>query len=191
MTTDELAIWQLAETARFLEHVARDRLSALYELAAYAGLRRAKLCGLRWADIDQDGAGLAVRQTIVEVTRSQVTSAQIRCPVCGEEHVGRLIKRPKSRARRRWVPLARPAQDALSRHRRTQDQEREFLGEGYSEDDLVFCNHMGLPLRPGGVTAAFEMHVAACALPAIRLHDTRHGTCSLLLPAVCPSRSCK
>ena len=55
---DELTIWQPEETARFLEHLKGDRLSALYELAAYAGLRRAELCGLRWSDIDDDGAGL-------------------------------------------------------------------------------------------------------------------------------------
>ncbi|MBL7260655.1 Arm DNA-binding domain-containing protein [Actinoplanes sp. LDG1-01] len=64
---DEPEVWQPEETARFLEHVFDDRLSALYELAAYAGLRRAELCGLRWSDIDANGAGLRVRQTIVSV----------------------------------------------------------------------------------------------------------------------------
>jgi hypothetical protein len=61
-------IWEPEETARFLEHVAEDRLAALYELAAYAGLRRAELCGLRWADLDDDLAGLAIRQTLIEVS---------------------------------------------------------------------------------------------------------------------------
>jgi len=81
--------------------VFEDRLSALYELAAYAGLRRAELCGMRWSDIDTNGAGLRVRQTIVSVTRTQVTPEQARCPVCGEIHVGRLFKAPKSRKGRR------------------------------------------------------------------------------------------
>src|SRR5919112_1714170 len=106
---DEPAMWEMEDTARFLEHVMEDRLSALYELAAYAGLRRAELCGLRWSDLDADGAGLTVRQTIVSVTRAQVTPAQARCPICGAVHVGRLLKPPKSRAGRRWVPLAAPA----------------------------------------------------------------------------------
>lgn len=35
----------------------------LYDLAAYSGLRRAELCGLRWSDIDPDGAGIQIRQT--------------------------------------------------------------------------------------------------------------------------------
>jgi integrase len=63
----DVTVWQPQETARFLEHVAGDRLAALYELAAYSGLRRAELCGLRWSDIDSDGAGLNVRQSLVDL----------------------------------------------------------------------------------------------------------------------------
>jgi integrase len=58
--------------------------------------------------------------------------------------------------------------------------------EAYHDHDLVFSGPDGLPLRPGGVTAAFEAHAAACGLPSIRLHDTRHGACSLLLAGSVP-----
>ena len=183
---DEPTVWQPEETARFLEHVFEDRLSALYELAAYAGLRRAELCGLRWSDIDDADAGLRVRQTIVSVTRKQVTPEQAACPVCAEIHVGRLFKAPKSRKGRRWVPLAAPAQDALARHRETQRGEREFFGIDYQDHGLVFCRYDGLPLRPDRVTVEFERHVAACGLPVVRLHDTRHGACSLMLAGGVP-----
>jgi integrase len=182
----DLVVWQMEETARFLEHVADDRLAALYELAAYAGLRRAELCGLRWSDIDEDGAGLTVRQTIVEVSRRQVTRQQAACPVCGEEHVGRLFKRPKSKKGRRWVPLSGPARDALERHRKAQQEERDYLGDDYRDHGLVFCDYAGLPLRPGSVTMAFKGHAEACGLPVIRLHDARHGACSLMLAGGVP-----
>ncbi|WP_106327595.1 tyrosine-type recombinase/integrase [Actinoplanes italicus] len=183
---DEGTVWEPEETARFLEHVYDDRLSALYELAAYAGLRRAELCGLRWLDIDTDSAGLRVRQTIVSVTRKQVTPEQAACPVCEEEHVGRLFKAPKSRKGRRWVPLAAPAQDALTRHRDRQRDEREFFGIDYQDHGLVFCREDGAPLRPDRVTVEFERHVRACGLPVVRLHDTRHGACSLMLAGGVP-----
>jgi integrase len=183
---DEPEVWQPEETARFLEHVFEERLSALYELAAYAGLRRAELCGLRWSDIDANGAGLRVRQTIVSVTRKQVSPEQAACPVCGEVHVGRLFKAPKSRKGRRWVPLAAPAQHALARHGAAQQEEREFLAIDYQDHDLVFCRPDGLPLRPDRVTVEFEKHVSACGLPVVRLHDTRHGACSLMLAGGVP-----
>ncbi|WP_239080651.1 tyrosine-type recombinase/integrase [Paractinoplanes brasiliensis] len=183
---DEPEVWQPEETAQFLEHVFDDRLSALYELAAYAGLRRAELCGLRWSDLDADGAGLRVRQTIVSVTRTQVTLEQAKCPVCGEVHVGRLFKAPKSRKGRRWVPLAKPAQDAFARHREAQQEEREFYGIDYRDHGLVFCRPDGIPLRPDRVTVEFEQHVAPCGLPPCPLHDTRHGACSLMLAGGVP-----
>ena len=50
----------------------------------------------------------------------------------------------------------------------------------------MFCDPTGLPLRPGSVTLAFEARIRACDLPAIRLHDTRHGACSLLLAGGVP-----
>jgi integrase len=127
-----------------------------------------------------------VRQTIVEITRAQASAAERACPVCGVEHVGRLFKAPKSRAGRRWVPLATPAQKALARHRTEQQEEREFFGDDYSDHDLIFCEADGSPLRPGSVTVAFEAHVRACAIKVIRLHDTRHGACSLLLAGGVP-----
>jgi hypothetical protein len=51
----------------------------------------------------------------------------------------------------------------------------------HDEHDLVFCRPDGTSLRPDRVTAEFERHVRACDLPVIRLHDTRHGACSLML----------
>ena len=182
----EMTIWEPAQTAVFLKHVKDDRLAALYELAAYAGMRRAELCGLRWLDLDEKRIGLNVRQTVVEVTRQQLSPEQKLCPVCGAEHVGRLIKRPKSRAGRRWIPLAGPARDALAAHEKAQKAERKDFGDDYSDHDLVFCEADGTPLRPGSVTLAFEGHVKACGLPVIRLHDTRHGACSLLLAGGVP-----
>ncbi|MGF1654840.1 MAG: tyrosine-type recombinase/integrase [Actinomycetales bacterium] len=182
----ELAIWEPEQTARFLAHVTGDRLSALYELAAYAGLRRAELCGLRWSDVDPDELGITVRQTVVEVARSQVTEAQQACPVCAGVHVGRLIKPPKSARGRRWVPLAGPARAALAAHQLAQAEERADFGADYADHGLVFCTIDGAPLRPGSVTKAFEAHVTACGLPPIRLHDARHGACSLLLAGGVP-----
>ena len=61
------------------------------------------------------------------------------CPICGEEHVSRLFKRPR-----------------------------------------------GLAAETGAGHGRVEAHVKACGLPVIRLHDTRHGACSLLLAGGVP-----
>ncbi|GID46397.1 hypothetical protein Aca07nite_36720 [Actinoplanes capillaceus] len=84
------------------------------------------------------------------------------------------------------MPLAAPAQDALARHREIQREERDFFGIDYQDHGLVFCRPDGLPLRPDRVTVEFEKHVTACGLPMVRLHDTRHGACSLMLAGGVP-----
>ena len=181
-----LRIWEPDQTAQFLEHVAGDRLSALYELAAYAGLRRAELCGLRWSDLDGDGTGLTVRQSVVEAASKDIAPADRVCASCGRQHTSLLVKQPKSRAGHRWVPLVGAARDALAVRRRAVEVEREACGSLYRDHDLVFGQVNGDPVRPSGVTSEFEAHVKACGLPPIRLHDTRHGACSLLLAGGVP-----
>jgi integrase len=119
-------VWRPEETARFLEHEFQDRLSALYELAAYAGLRRAELCS----------------------------------PCQG---------------RVRWHGTAGRSGRSASP-----------FGIGYRDHGLVLCRPDGLQLRPDRVTVEFEKHLAACGLPAVRLHGTRHGACSLMLAGGVP-----
>ena len=183
---EEFTIWEPDETARFLEHVAGDRLAALYEVAAYCGLRRGELCGLRWSDIDDDGAGLRVRQTVVTLTSGQARPGDLVCPTCGREHAGRLFKGPKSKAGRRWLPLASLARQALARHRERQAEERESFGSDYLDHDLVFPRVDGDPLRPDQVSRDFDAYATACGLPTITLHDLRHGACSLMLSGGVP-----
>jgi integrase len=61
-----------------------------------------------------------------------------------------------------------------------------MFGSDYHEHDLVFCYVDGDPLRPDLVSREFDAHASACGLPAIRLHDMRHGACSLMLPGGVP-----
>ncbi|MFN0280625.1 MAG: tyrosine-type recombinase/integrase, partial [Kineosporiaceae bacterium] len=177
--------WEPVQTAAFLEFITGTdgRLAALFEVAAYTGLRRGELCGLRWSDLDADGRGLRVRHNLVEVARDRIPAEQRRCTLCGDEHVGRVLKGPKSRAGRRWVPLAVPAQTALRGQRERQAVDRR---RPYRDHDLVFAAPDGDPLRPNAVSAEFSQLVRACGLPQIRLHDLRHSACSLLLAGGVP-----
>jgi integrase len=137
--------------------------------------------------LDDDGAGITIRQTCVELTRNQAWRPEdLLCRTCGKVHVGRILKTPKTKRSWRWAPLPVPAQSALAAHRKAQESEREMFGEDYDDHDLIFCLPDGVPLRPKTVTEAFGEHAAACELPLIRLHDMRHGACSLLLAGGVP-----
>jgi integrase len=63
----EMKAWTAAEVQAFLRYVEGDRLQACYLLALTTGMRRGELLGLRWSDVDLDGARLSIRQTLVSV----------------------------------------------------------------------------------------------------------------------------
>jgi integrase len=48
----EMKVWDAKQLARFMGATDGDRLFALWRLAAYTGMRRSELLGLRWEDIE-------------------------------------------------------------------------------------------------------------------------------------------
>jgi integrase len=74
--------WSARELGRFLEHVRRDRLFALWRLAATTGMRRGELAGLTWRCLDLDGARLSVEQQLIP-TRGGVSFARRSRPARG------------------------------------------------------------------------------------------------------------
>ena len=176
----ETSWWQPEQVDAFLKFTRGQRLLAMFEVAAFGGLRRGELCGLRWPDVDLDGGHLVVRNSLSGLAGTHP------CPFCGGEHTGRRFKDPKTDASARWVPLVDLTVSALLAHRASQEWERQRFGEAYTDHALVFASPDGSPLRPDTVTKTFETLAQAAGLPRIRLHDMRHGACSLLIAAGVP-----
>ena len=106
----EVTVWQPAELALFLAATVDDPFAPMWRVAAFTGLRRAELCGLRWCDVELDGQhpGITIRQTVPALAGRHA------CHVCGGEHTGAFIKpTPKSDAGARWVPLVGEASAGL------------------------------------------------------------------------------
>ena len=175
--------WEPEQVRAFLDHVQGDRLAALWTVAAFTGLRRSELCGVRWSDVDlrSKTPGITVNQ------RVSCVSGERPCLVCGGSHVGRQIRaRAKSDAGLRWVPLTGESVRELLAHRAAQESERAAWGSDYSDHDLVFAMEDGAPLRPDWLTHRHGDLVQAAGLPRIVLHEMRHGAVSLLLAAGMP-----
>jgi len=56
-------VWTPQQAGAFLDYATADRLSALYETVAATGVRRAEVCGLRWADVDLAAGVITVMAT--------------------------------------------------------------------------------------------------------------------------------
>jgi integrase len=93
-TKPQVRPWTGEDLGRFLDSANGHPLGALFEVAAYTGLRRGEACGLRWSDIDFAKRELTVRQQIKEPRNRHPA-----CPVCPAVHPGAEFDTPKSKGR--------------------------------------------------------------------------------------------
>jgi integrase len=151
------------ELRTFLDHVADDRLFALWRLAATTGMRRGELLGLPWRLLDLDAGRLRVEQQLV--------------PTKG----GCTFGPPKSRRSERPVALDPQTIEALRLHRDVQRLERDLAGPAYEDHDLVFADELGRPIYPTRLGEWFVKARKAAGLPTGTLHILRHTSATIAL----------
>ena len=79
------------------------------------------------------------------------------------------------------VSLPPSAGEVLQAHKEEQARRRALTGRELREDDLVFSDLEGRPLRPDSVTHAWLKLVRRIGLHGVRLHDARHSHASIML----------
>lgn len=161
----EMRTWDGPTVARFLELVCDDRYYPVWLFLATTGCRRGEALGLRWKDVDLDGAKVLLRQSVNAIN-----------------HKLTIKPYPKS-GKARSVELDQTTVGALRAVRTRQAQERLLLGPGFVDHDLVFARPDGRPTHPEYVSMAFDRRVRRFELPRIRLHDLRHTWATLALAA--------
>lgn len=154
-------VWTPEQTGLFLDHVAEDRLYALFHLIAFRGLRRGEACGQKWTDINLDAGLITVAKQLV-VDGWEVYEDD-----------------PKTDAGARTIALDSDTVRVLGRHRAQQDKDRKEWESAWVETCRVFTRENGALLHPANVTRRFVELYEAIGLPPVRLHDLRHGAATL------------
>jgi integrase len=147
---------------------ADHRLSALYVLAIYLGLRRGELLGLRWQDVDLDEAKLEVVYNLQRVSGAL-----------------RLVP-PKTEDSARTVPLPPGCVDALRAHQQRQAADRTQAWPDWEDHGLVFPSRRGTPMEPDNLRRSWSLLRQAAGLGPTRVHDLRHTCVTLLLDLGAP-----
>ena len=142
-----------------------DRLVAAWHLLATTGMRRGELLGLRWVDVDLEGAFLSVRQTRVSVDY--------------QVEVGT----PKTERGTRTVALDPATVAVLHEHRSRQLEERLAWGPAWTDSGLVLTREDGTEIHPQRFSQYFRRLASSSGLPLIRLHDVRHSYATALIKA--------
>ncbi len=151
------------EARAFLGAARGDDLEALYRLALSTGLRQGELLGLKWEDLNIDGAELRVNHALQRFG--------------GALH----LVPPKTVRSRRSVPIPALAVETLRTHRARQRDARLLAGARWHETGLVFATKWGTPIEPTNATRSFKRLLARAGLRQIRFHDLRHSCATLLL----------
>jgi|SRR5215208_1088976 len=153
------------EARKLLEAARGDRLESLYVLAVHTGMRRGELLGLKWEDVDLEGATARVRRTLTRTDNGRRLA----------------LGKPKTRKSRRTVRLTQRAVEALRSHRKGQLEEKLRIGGLYQDQGLVFVGEGGGFINPSNLRQrSFAPLLKRAELPQITFHDLRHTCASLL-----------
>jgi integrase len=152
------------EAATTLRAAQGTSLHMALLLAIGTGMRRGEMLGLRWSDVDLDGAALTVNQTL-------------------QEAYGEIIfKEPKTTRSRRRITLPGVVVDALRVHRAEQAKKTLAREPGYVKSDLVLAAPGGGPWWPSNFDRVWRRFKTKQKLE-IRFHDLRHTHATQLLKA--------
>ena len=137
--------------------------------AAFYGLRRSEVIGLKWSAIDFDRKTICINHTVVQTTLNGRT---------------KIIQKDgtKTVSSCRTLPLVPSFEKLLCKVKETQIQNRQYCGTAYCKDylDYTCVDPVGHLLRPNFVTQHFSLLLERNGLKKIRFHDLRHSCASLL-----------
>jgi integrase len=153
------------QVSRLLAVASQERLGAFLTVALALGLRPGEARGLRWEDVELDGATPCLR-----VRRAFSRSK-------GGQELGE----PKTPRSRRTIPLPQPCIRALRAHRIQQTEERLRIGPAWEDTGLVFTTEKGAPLTEKTLSRWFRRMMEDAEITGHRLYDCRHTAASFLL----------
>ena len=169
--------YSVEEMEKLFEAAQGHKLELIIQLAAFYGLRRAEVMGLRWEAIDFEAKTLTIRHI---VTSTRIDGKKI------------LVEadRAKTKSSLRTLPLVDPIAERLKAVKEQQEYNQKICGNCYNQEYLgyVFVDAMGNLIQPDSVTTGFPQLLKENGLRRIRFHDLRHSCASLLLKEGVPMK---
>ena len=158
------------EMMALFDAVSDDPLEICVKLAAYYGLRRSEVLGLKWDAINLEQKTISIKHKVIEDTVDGKSIA-----------VGEDVLKTKSSFR--TLPLLPSVEKLLLAEKGKQEMYRKLFKRSYCRDylDYICLDQTGKLMRPNYVTDHFSWVLEKAGLKKIRFHDLRHSCASLLL----------
>ena len=124
--------YTLEEAEHLISAVHGDPIEFPVIMAAYYGLRRSEIVGLRWKAIDFESDRITIDHTVIQVK------------VDGELKI--IAKdRAKNKASCRSLPLMPQIKEMLLQMKNEQEENRRLCGNCYHDSEYVYVNKLGTP----------------------------------------------
>lgn len=158
------------EMNRLFEACHGELLEVPVILAAYYGLRRSEVLGLRWSTVDFQEKTLCIKHTVCKTV------------IDGEQVIVQKDT-TKNKASFRTLPLLPEIEKLLLQRKSEQEHNRKKCKRAYNTEylDYVCVDDAGVLLKPDYLTQHLQLILKKHGLKKIRFHDLRHSCASILL----------
>lgn len=158
-----------AELKKLFEASKGTNLEFAVHMAAYYGLRREEIIGLKWDAIDFQYKKITVKHTISEISLNGKFQLLLKDTT-------------KNKSSFRTLPLSDATVSMLVRMKERQEKMQTLFGDRYNHsfDDYIYCFENGDLIRPNWVTYQFRKLLDDNGMRRIRFHDLRHSCATLL-----------
>lgn len=158
------------ELEQLFEVFKGDRLELVVHIAAYYGLRKSEIIGLKWDSVNFEEKKLTVRRKVSSTYGS------------GKEMIF-VENQLKTESSIRTFPLIPHIEQMLIERKTLEEYYSKLLGKDFDReyDGFVCRDNFGKLITPNFVTSHFKYIIQKNKLKHIRFHDLRHSCASLLL----------
>ena len=135
--------------------------------AAFYGLRRSEVVGLKWDAIDFENKKISIQHTVVTAKVNGTLTEIAR-------------DKTKTKSSCRTLPLIPACEQMLKKMKKEQEQNRKVCGRSYCTDylDYIYVDPMGKRIRPDFLSQHFPDFLVSHKMKRIRFHDLRHSDIS-------------
>lgn len=158
------------ELQKLFEIIRGTKLELPVLVAAFYGLRRGEVCGLKWDAIDFERGTLTIKRTVTEIQLD------------GKKKVIEQNS-AKTKSSLRTLPLVGSFKEYFQQVREAQELNKKICGNcyNYDYDGYIFVDELGERMKPSYLTNFFSGFIQKHGMRKMRFHDLRHSCASLLL----------
>jgi integrase len=158
------------ELLKLIDCVQDAKIETPVFLAAWFGLRRGEVVGLKWSSIDFTARTLTINGVIRDKKDGKQRNSQLY-----------YVPEAKTRSSIRSFPMTDGAYNYLKKLKADQDERKEKPGYNHEWDEFVCVNEKGNIIAPYYISQTFPKLCVKCGLRRLRFHELRHTNISMLL----------